>query len=122
VGAETLTPLQDTLVPAGRGAGGSVQDLSFIPQYRDDLDVTGRRDLVTSLGHPAYRADQVSRHYFVRFTDDDGTVRHLAIDGVVEGEHLTFRWWPEEDEQAASTVVFAIHLSGASGRTRMPAT
>ena len=62
MGAETLTPLQDTLVPAGRGAGGSVQDLSFIPQYRDDPGVTTtqpdcasltwRRDAILN-GHPA---------------------------------------------------------------------
>ena len=66
MGAETLTPLQDTLVPAGRGAGGSVQDLSFIPQYRDDLDVTGpvtdcpslawRRDAILA-GHAAQALD-----------------------------------------------------------------
>ena len=43
-----------------------------------------------------------------RLTDDDGTVRHLAIDDVVEGELLTFRWWPEDDEQATSDVVFTI--------------
>ena len=24
------------------------------------------------------------------------------------GEHVTFRWWPEDDEQAASEVVFTI--------------
>ena len=66
MGAETLTPLHDTLVPAGRGAGGSVQDLSFIPQYRDDLDVTGpvtdcpalawRRDAILA-GHAAQALD-----------------------------------------------------------------
>ncbi len=37
-----------------------------------------------------------------RLTDDDGTVRHLAIDDVVEGERVAFRWWPEDDERAAS--------------------
>jgi uncharacterized protein YndB with AHSA1/START domain len=51
-----------------------------------------------------------------RLTDDDGTVRHLAIDGVVDGEHLCFRWWPEEDEQAASTVVFAIEPAERGSR------
>ena len=56
MGAEALTPLQDTLVPAGRGAGGSVQDLSFIPQYRDDLDVTGP---VTDCPSLAWRRDAI---------------------------------------------------------------
>jgi uncharacterized protein YndB with AHSA1/START domain len=51
-----------------------------------------------------------------RLTDDDGTVRHLAIDGVVEGEHLSFRWWPAEDEEATSTVVFAIEPAERGSR------
>ena len=51
-----------------------------------------------------------------RLTDDDGTVRRLAIDGVVEGEHLTFRWWPEDDEESASTVVFAIEPAEGGSR------
>jgi tetratricopeptide (TPR) repeat protein len=39
-GAGRLTTLTIQLIPPG-GAGGSVQDLSFIPSYRDDTDVTG---------------------------------------------------------------------------------
>jgi pSer/pThr/pTyr-binding forkhead associated (FHA) protein/tetratricopeptide (TPR) repeat protein len=39
-GAGRLTPLSTELVLPG-GAGGSVQDLSFIPTYRDDTGVTG---------------------------------------------------------------------------------
>jgi 23S rRNA (adenine2503-C2)-methyltransferase len=34
-----------------------------------DLDAAGRRAAVTGLGHPAYRADQLSRHYFARLTE-----------------------------------------------------
>src|SRR4051794_18834201 len=40
------------------------------PRHLADLDVVQRRELVASLGHSAYRADQISRHYFVRLTDD----------------------------------------------------
>jgi tetratricopeptide (TPR) repeat protein len=40
LGADTLTPLTALLILPG-GAGGSVQDLSFIPEYRDDPGVTG---------------------------------------------------------------------------------
>ena len=41
-GVGRLTPLTADLVPpAGRSGGGSVQDLSFIPEYRDDAGVTG---------------------------------------------------------------------------------
>jgi 23S rRNA (adenine2503-C2)-methyltransferase len=34
-----------------------------------DLDAAGRRAAVAGLGHPAYRADQLSRHYFARLTE-----------------------------------------------------
>ena len=60
-GADQLATLSATLVFSG-GAGGSVQDLSFIPGYRDDPGVTGtqpscaswtwRRDALLN-GHPA---------------------------------------------------------------------
>ena len=39
-GAGQMMPLTDELIKAG-GAGGVVQDLPFIPQYRDDAGVTG---------------------------------------------------------------------------------
>jgi cellulose synthase operon protein C len=39
-GVGRLTPLTTQLILPG-GAGGSVEDLSFIPTYRDDLGVTG---------------------------------------------------------------------------------
>ncbi len=39
-GVGRLTPLTVELIPPG-GAGGSVQDLSFIPGYRSDAGVTG---------------------------------------------------------------------------------
>lgn len=39
-GVGRLTPLTAELLLPG-GAGGSLQDLSFIPEYRDDLGVTG---------------------------------------------------------------------------------
>ena len=65
MGAETLAPLHDVLVPPG-GAGGTVADLSFIPLYRDDAAVTGamtdcpslatRRDAILA-GHAAQTLD-----------------------------------------------------------------
>ena len=39
-GVGRMAPLSAELILPG-GAGGSVQDLSFIPEYRDDLGVTG---------------------------------------------------------------------------------
>jgi 23S rRNA (adenine2503-C2)-methyltransferase len=40
------------------------------PQHLADLDAAGRRQVVAGAGLPAYRADQVSRHYFARLVDD----------------------------------------------------
>jgi hypothetical protein len=82
MGAETLTPLHDSLVPLGGGAGGVVQDLSFIPQYRDDGDVTGaladcpslgwRRDAVLA-GHPARALDSWPDQFFARARAPNGS-------------------------------------------------
>ena len=38
-GADSLAPLHISLAPTG-GAGATINDLSFIPQYRDDFQVT----------------------------------------------------------------------------------
>jgi 23S rRNA (adenine2503-C2)-methyltransferase len=40
------------------------------PRHLADLDLAGRRSAVAELGQPGYRADQLSRHYFARLTDD----------------------------------------------------
>ncbi len=40
------------------------------PGHLADLDAAGRRELVGAAGLPAFRADQVSRHYFGRLSDD----------------------------------------------------
>jgi 23S rRNA (adenine2503-C2)-methyltransferase len=39
------------------------------PRHLADLTPAERRDAVTALGHPAYRAGQLSRHYFERLVD-----------------------------------------------------
>jgi 23S rRNA (adenine2503-C2)-methyltransferase len=41
------------------------------------MDLAGRRAAVTELGLPAYRADQLSRHYFARLTDDPADMTDL---------------------------------------------
>ena len=74
------------------------------PQHLADLTPAERRTAVARLGQPAYRADQLARHYFGRLADDPATmtdipaaareqlaaellppllapVRHLAADG-----------------------------------------
>ena len=40
------------------------------PQHLADLDQGARRAAVQELGEPGFRADQLSRHYFARLTDD----------------------------------------------------
>ena len=40
------------------------------PRHLADLTAVQRREAVTEHGLPAFRADQVSRHYFTRFADD----------------------------------------------------
>ncbi|MBM3688488.1 MAG: 23S rRNA (adenine(2503)-C(2))-methyltransferase RlmN [Actinobacteria bacterium] len=43
------------------------------PLHLVDLDVDGRRAAMADLGLPAFRADQVSRHWFGRLDDDPST-------------------------------------------------
>ena len=39
------------------------------PRHLADLDLAGRRAAVAALGEKPFRADQLSRHYFARYTD-----------------------------------------------------
>jgi 23S rRNA (adenine2503-C2)-methyltransferase len=39
------------------------------PSHLADLPLAGRRDAVTGLGEPAFRASQLSRHFFGHYTD-----------------------------------------------------
>src|SRR5664280_919335 len=43
------------------------------PQHLADLDPAERRGVAVALGEPAYRAEQLSRHYFARLADDAAT-------------------------------------------------
>jgi 23S rRNA (adenine2503-C2)-methyltransferase len=47
------------------------------PRHLADLDPAGRRAAVAELGQPGYRADQLSRHYFARLTDDPADMTDL---------------------------------------------
>ncbi len=47
------------------------------PRHLADLDAAGRRAAVLELGQPAFRADQLSRHYFSRLTDQPGDMTDL---------------------------------------------
>src|ERR1700683_2720070 len=47
------------------------------PRPLTDRDAAGRRAAVTELGLPGFRADQLSRHYFARLTDDPDQMTDL---------------------------------------------
>ncbi|MBX6748310.1 MAG: 23S rRNA (adenine(2503)-C(2))-methyltransferase RlmN [Micromonosporaceae bacterium] len=47
------------------------------PQHLADLDLAGRRAWLADLGHKAYRADQISRHYFGRLVRDPAAMTDI---------------------------------------------
>jgi 23S rRNA (adenine2503-C2)-methyltransferase len=49
----------------GRGPGAAGRP----PRHLADLSLAGRRDAVAELGQPPFRASQLSRHFFGRYTD-----------------------------------------------------
>ena len=51
------------------------------PPHLADLDRGQRRTAVTELGEPAFRGDQVARHYFARLTTDPATMTDLPAAG-----------------------------------------
>ena len=59
-------------VPAARGKA---------PRHLADLDLRGRKAALKEAGLPAFRADQLSRHYFTRFTRDAADMTDLPADG-----------------------------------------
>ncbi|MEW2428388.1 23S rRNA (adenine(2503)-C(2))-methyltransferase RlmN [Micromonospora sp. NPDC047644] len=59
-----------SVAPAARRA-------SMPPQHLADLDLAGRQELVTKLGEPAFRAKQVSNHYFGRLVRDPQAMTDL---------------------------------------------
>ena len=69
--------MASALEPAGRREPAGLRlitdrprrDRAKPPRHLADLDPAGRRAAVLQLGQPAFRADQLSRHYFSRLTD-----------------------------------------------------
>jgi 23S rRNA (adenine2503-C2)-methyltransferase len=49
-----------------------------------DLDLAERRARVVELGHPAFRATQLSNHYFGRYTTDPADMSDLPAEGREE--------------------------------------
>jgi len=62
-------PVADlVLVPPRRGKP---------PRHLADLDAAERREAMVALGEPAYRARQLSTHYFARYVEDPGRMTDL---------------------------------------------
>ncbi|MFI7605498.1 23S rRNA (adenine(2503)-C(2))-methyltransferase RlmN [Micromonospora sp. NPDC049366] len=57
------------LIPTAPGAPAA-RRAAMPPQHLADLDLAGRQALMTELGEPAFRAKQVSTHYFGRLVRD----------------------------------------------------
>src|ERR1700744_4968307 len=52
-----------------RNAARNGVAVSRPPRHLADLELAERREAVAELGERAFRADQLSRHYFARYTD-----------------------------------------------------
>jgi 23S rRNA (adenine2503-C2)-methyltransferase len=67
--------------------GGAV---THPPRHLADLDLAGRRAAVAALGEKPFRADQLSRHYFARYTDaaEEMTDLPAGVRAVLAGELL----------------------------------
>ncbi|SDY53784.1 23S rRNA m(2)A-2503 methyltransferase [Micromonospora pattaloongensis] len=50
--------------------GGAARRAAMPPRHLADLDLAGRQALVAELGEPAFRAKQLSNHYFGRLVRD----------------------------------------------------
>ncbi len=64
--------------------------MSHPPRHLADLDLAGRRAAVAALGEKPFRADQLSRHYFARYTDspEDMTDLPAGVRDALAGEML----------------------------------
>ena len=49
------------------------------PRHLADFSADERREAVAALGAPAYRADQLSRHYFARLTSDPAAMTDVPL-------------------------------------------
>src|ERR1700728_680137 len=60
------------------------------PRHLADLGLAERREAVAALGERAFRADQLSRHYFARYTDspEDMTDLPIGVRTALTGELL----------------------------------
>lgn len=65
---------------------------SMPPRHLADLDLAGRRSAVASLGEPAFRAKQLSTHYFGRLVRDSAAMTDLP---AASRDRLTAELFPQ---------------------------
>ncbi|HST66450.1 MAG TPA: 23S rRNA (adenine(2503)-C(2))-methyltransferase RlmN [Mycobacteriales bacterium] len=72
------------------------------PRHLADLSPAERRDVVAGLGLPAYRAGQLSAHYFGRLTPDPAEMTDLpaAVRGPLADALLPVLWTPVREDAA----------------------
>ena len=78
------------------------------PEHLADFDLTGRKEMLKAAGFPAFRADQLSRHYFTHLTTDPRQMSDLPAKGREELTELAF----------PSIVEQVVERSGDQGMTR----
>jgi 23S rRNA (adenine2503-C2)-methyltransferase len=74
----------------GAGAQAGTSTVTRPPRHLADLALPERRTAVTELGEKPFRADQLSRHYFARYTDapDDMTDLPAGLRAALAAELL----------------------------------
>lgn len=80
----TDLPQPTTARPAPGALTFSAPRRGKAPQHLADLDLAGRKAWAKELGIPAFRADQVSRHYFERLVTDPAEMTDLPKAGREE--------------------------------------
>lgn len=73
----TSLPLAVTEPSVSGAAGRPARVRVPVPRHLADLDMSERKQAVTELGEPAYRAVQLSQHYFARLTTDSDAMTDL---------------------------------------------
>ncbi len=81
-GAARRLPAAGGFAAAAAGPPGLTQPAprrARPPRHLADLDAAERRAAVSGLGEPAFRAAQLSRHYFARLTRDPADMTDLPV-------------------------------------------
>ena len=64
--------------------------MSRPPRHLADLELAERREAVAALGERSFRADQLSRHYFGRYTDSPEDMTDLPVGKIlIELDRMT---------------------------------